>query len=214
MIFLIKIFLNFNSYFKIARCFLINEQDIQINEAIKEKKIRVIDESGKQLGIINTIEALTLAERKNLDLVKIAPLANPPVCKIMNYGKFKFDQSKRLKESKKSQKSISVKEIRISLNINIHDLETKIKSAIKFLNSNNKVKICVKFKGREMLRTQAGFELINQVTQACENFGAIEKNAKLEGKNLAVTIIHKTQKKTNSNKTQIPPNKIDVTEKK
>lgn len=147
-------------------------------------------------------EALTLAETKNLDLVKIAPLANPPVCKIMNYGKFKFDQSKRLKESKKGQKSMSVKEIRISLNINIHDLETKIKNAIKFLNAGNKVKVSVRFKGREMLRTKSGYELIEKVQEACAEHGTVEKPAKFEGKNLSVIIIPKTQKKATTTNTE------------
>ncbi len=176
------------------RCLLINEKDIQINEQIYERSVRVIDEKGQQLGIMETAAAIDLAADRKLDLVKIAPQASPPVCKIMNYGKFKFDQSKRLKESKKSQKSMTVKEIRISLTINEHDLQTKVKNIIKFLNSGNKVKINIKFKGREMLRANSGINLMDKIQELCADYGTIEKPSKLEGKSMVAIIAPKPQK--------------------
>lgn len=176
--------------------FLINEKELQINGNIREKKIRVVDEEGKQLGLMSSAEALALAGSKNLDLVKIAPLANPPVCKIMNYGKFKFNQSKKLKESKKNQKLMSVKEIRISLSINDHDLNTKIRNAIKFLSAGNKVKISVKFKGREMLRASYSHTLIEKIQKACADYGSLDKPGKMEGKSLTAIMVPKTQKQS------------------
>lgn len=184
--------------------FLINDNELQTN--IKNK-IRVIDEDGNQIGLMSSAEALQLAESRKLDLVKIAPLATPPVYKIMNYGKFKFNQSKKLKESKKSQKVMSMKEIRLSLAINDHDLNTKIKNAIKFLSSGNKVKVSVRFKGREMLRTAHGHSLIEKVQQACADYGSLDKPGKLEGKNLNAIIVPKSKKQSaNSN---AAPKKVD-----
>lgn len=147
---------------------------------------------------MNLAEALSLAASKSLDLVKIAPLANPPVCKILNYGKFKFNQSKKLKESKKNQKLMAVKEIRISLSINDHDLNTKIKNIIKFLAAGNKVKISVRFKGREMLRASYSHTLIEKIQKACVDYGSIDKPGKLEGKSLTAIMAPKAQKQ-NSN---------------
>lgn len=143
---------------------------------------------------MSSVDALNLAISKNLDLVNIAPLASPPVCKIMNYGKFKFTQSKKLKDSKKNQKVMAIKEIRVSLNINEHDLQTKIKNVIKFLTAGNKVKICVRFKGREMLRVSYGQNLIDRFQQACSDCGSIDKPGKLEGKSLTALIAPKAQK--------------------
>ncbi len=136
-------------------------------------------------------QALELAVSKNLDLVKIAPMSSPPVCKIMDYGKFKFDQSKRIKLTKKNQKTASMKEVRVSLNINEHDLNTKIKNTIKFLSAGSKVRVCIKFKGREMLRIDSGHVLIEKFRQLCSSYGSIDKAEKLEGRNMTAIITPK-----------------------
>lgn len=136
-----------------------------INEEIRDKEVRLIDENGQQLGVVSSREALSMAVEKNLDLVKIAPQSKPPVCKIMNYGKYRFDQIKREKEAKKKQKTMEVKEVRLSPNIDDHDLNTKLKNAAKFLEKGDKVKVSVRFRGREMTHTDIGREVLNQFAQ-------------------------------------------------
>ena len=135
----------------IRRCCIIKE--LQINEEIREKEVRLIDVEGEQLGVVDTRKALEIAEGKNLDLVKIAPTAKPPVCKIMDYGKYKYELAKKEKEARKNQKVINVKEIRLTPNIEIHDLNVKAKRANEFLKSGDKVKVSVRFRGREMGHT-------------------------------------------------------------
>ena len=191
-----RVFYNPSSFLSLKGCFLISNKELQVNEHIHEKQVRVIDEEGNQMGLMSSLAALRVAASKNLDLVNIAPLANPPVCKIMNYGKFKFEQSKKLKESKKSQKTMTIKEIRLSPSINEHDLNTKIKNAIKFLTAGNKVKISVRFKGREMLRANYSHNLIKKIQQACSEHGSLEKPGKLEGKSLTAILIPKQKKQT------------------
>ncbi|NLM48515.1 MAG: translation initiation factor IF-3 [Epulopiscium sp.] len=163
--------------------------DLLINEQIRDKEVRLIDVDGKQLGIVSIQEAQAVANERNLDLVKIAPKANPPVCRVMDYGKYKFDMAKKEKEAKKKQKVINVKEVRLSPNIDKHDLETKIKSAIKFLKGGDKVKVTVRFKGREMAHLEKGKELLDNFAKAIEEYGQVEKQAKLEGKNNLVIIV-------------------------
>ncbi len=159
----------------------------EINEEIRDLEVRVLDEDNEQLGIMSGKEAFALAQEKKLDLVKIAPTAKPPVCKIMDYGKFRYEQQKKDKEARKKQKSASVKEIRLGLNIEQNDLETKAKNAMKFLQSGDKVKVSLRFKGREMGYTQQGFEVIKKFTAVIEEFGALEAPAKLEGRSLVAT---------------------------
>ncbi len=137
-------------------------------------------------------KALNLAFSQDLDLVKIAPLANPPVCKIMNYGKFKFEQTKKEKETKKNQKVMEVKEIRLSINIDVNDFNTKVKNTLKFLKSGNRVKVCVRLKGREMSRSTLGFEILEKFKQACEGIGFSDKEAKTEGRNIVLILSPKT----------------------
>ena len=137
-------------------CFIIGKLDHQINEEIRDKELRVIGANGDQLGIMSSADALALAEEKELDLVKIAPNAVPPVCKIMDYGKFRFEQLKKEKEAKKNQRVVEVKEIRMSPSIDTNDLNTKIKNAMKFLKDGNRVKVTVRFRGREMAHTSLG----------------------------------------------------------
>lgn len=133
-----------------GRCFNIGSKEQQINEEIRDKEIRVISDDGEQLGIMSASQALKIAESKNLDLVKIAPTAKPPVCKIMDYGKYRFEKAKKEKEARKNQKIVEIKEIRLSLNIDTHDFETKINHARKFIAAGNKVKVSIRFRGREM----------------------------------------------------------------
>ncbi|MFR1306299.1 translation initiation factor IF-3, partial [Hominenteromicrobium sp.] len=133
-----------------------SKQELQINEEIRDKEIRVIGADGAQLGIMSARDALNLAAEKNLDLVKIAPQATPPVCKIIDYGKYRFEQAKREKEAKKNQRVVEIKEIRLSLNIDTHDFETKRNHAIRFLNDGNKVKVSIRFRGREMGHPELG----------------------------------------------------------
>ena len=177
----------------------ISKKDLQINEEIKEKKIRVVANDGKQLGLLNLDEALNIAFSQNLDLVKIAPLADPPVCKIMDYGKFKFEQSKKEREAKKNQKTIDLKEVRLSINIDTNDFNTKVKSALKFLKTGNKVKVCVRLRGRETSRSDSAFTVLEKFKNACEEIGVAEKTAKTEGRNVILII----SPKSNEQKSQI-----------
>lgn len=153
----------------------------------------MIDVDGEQLGVVDTRQALEIAEGKNLDLVKIAPTAKPPVCKIMDYGKYKYEQSKKEKEARKNQKIINVKEIRLSPNIESHDLNVKAKTAGKFLESGDKVKVAVRFRGREMGHTQIGREVLKDFADLVSEFGVIEKPAKLEGRNMVMYLAPKSE---------------------
>jgi len=159
----------------------------EINEEIRDIEVRVIDEENEQLGVMSGKEAYALAVERKLDLVKIAPNAKPPVCKIMDFGKFRYEQQKKDKEARKKQKSSGVKEIRLGLNIEKNDLETKAKNAIKFLLGGDKVKVSLRFKGREMGYTTQGFDVIKKFTAEIEEAGAIEAPAKLEGRSLVAT---------------------------
>ncbi len=162
-----------------------------INEEIRDKEVRLIDENGQQLGVVSSREALSMAVEKNLDLVKIAPQSKPPVCKIMNYGKYRFDQIKREKEAKKKQKTMEVKEVRLSPNIDDHDLNTKLKNAAKFLEKGDKVKVSVRFRGREMTHTDIGREVLNQFAQGISEVGSVEKAPKMEGRSMVMFLMPK-----------------------
>ena len=163
----------------------------EINEEIRDREVRVIGDDGEQLGIMTAKDAYKLALEKKLDLVKIAPNAKPPVCKIMDFGKHRYEQQKKDKEARKKQKSGTVKEVRLGLNIENHDLETKAKSAAKFLEKGDKVKVSLRFKGREMGYTQLGYDVIKRFTAEIEEFGVIESTAKLEGRSLVATFAPK-----------------------
>ena len=180
--------------FNFRRCFNISKQEQQINEEIRDKEIRVISDDGEQLGIMSAAEALKIAESRNLDLVKIAPMAKPPVCKVMDYGKFRFEKAKKEKEAKKNQKTIEIKEIRLSLNIDTHDFDTKINHAKKFIASGNKVKVSIRFRGREMAHTENGLVTMKQFADACTEFSNVEKAAKLEGKSMMMFLAPKPKK--------------------
>ena len=175
-------------------CFIIGKLDHQINEEIRDKELRVIGANGDQLGIMSSADALALAEEKELDLVKIAPNAVPPVCKIMDYGKFRFEQLKKEKEAKKNQRVVEVKEIRMSPSIDTNDLNTKVKNAMKFLNDGNRVKVTVRFRGREMAHTSLGEVLRKQFGESCAEVATVEKGAKLEGRNMSMFLSPKNSK--------------------
>ena len=154
----------------------------------------MIGANGDQLGIMSSADALALAEEKELDLVKIAPNAVPPVCKIMDYGKFRFEQLKKEKEAKKNQRVVEVKEIRMSPSIDTNDLNTKVKNAVKFLKDGNRVKVTVRFRGREMAHTSLGEVLLKQFGESCAEVAAVEKGAKLEGRNMSMFLSPKNSK--------------------
>lgn len=165
-----------------------------MNGDIREKEVRLIDSEGEQLGVVAIAEAMALAEEKGLDLVNISPKAVPPVCKIMDYGKFRFEQAKREKEAKKNQRVVEIKEIRFSPKIDVHDFEVKAKNAAKFLENGDKVKVTVRFRGREMAHTQIGYELHKKFAEVCSELSTIEKEPKLEGRQM-VMFLAPTKKK-------------------
>lgn len=166
-----------------------------INEEIRGKEFRIISQDGQQLGIMSREEALALAEEKNLDLVNISPNANPPVCKILDYGKYKYDLKKREKEAKKKQKNNQVKEIRLSTFIEEHDIQVKGNTAIKFLKDGDKVKVSLRFKGREMGYQAKGHEVMKKFAEYCSAVSDIEKDAKFEGRSLTMILSPKADKK-------------------
>ena len=165
--------------------------DLMINEQIRDKEVRLIGADGEQIGIVSSKEAQKMASEKNLDLVKIAPQAKPPVCKIMDYGKYRFDAAKKEKEARKKQKVISVKEVRLSASIEKHDFETKMRNAVKFLKAGDKVKISVVFRGREMMHTHRGNELLEQAMALIEEVGVAEAKPKLEGRAMVILVVPK-----------------------
>ena len=176
------------------RCLPISSKEIAINEEIQFKEVRVIDSDGSQLGILPLKDALKAAYDKDLDLVNIAPTAVPPVCKIMDYGKYRFEQTKREKEAKKNQKVMEVKEIRLGLSIDTHDFETKGNQAKKFLAGGNKVKVSIRFRGREMGHPEIGLDTMNRFAEYCSENAVVEKPAKMEGRNMLMFLAPKPAK--------------------
>ncbi len=167
---------------------------MQINEEIRDKEVRVISDTGEQLGIMSSEQALKLAESRNLDLVKFAPQAKPPVCKIVDYGKYCFDQAKREKEARKNQRVVETKEIRLSLKIDTHDFDTKVGHALRFFKDGNKVKVSIRFRGREMAHPEIGLKIMERFAEACAESGNVEKAAKLEGRQMLMFMAPKPSK--------------------
>ena len=155
-----------------------------INEQIRDREVRLIGEDGEQLGIMSSREAMKLAAEANLDLVKIAPTAKPPVCKLMDYGKYRFEQNKRQKEAKKNQKVITLKEMRLSATIDKHDMEVKAKNVKKFLEAGDKVKISIRFRGRQLSHTDQGRQVMELFLEMLGEAAVVEKNAKMEGRSM------------------------------
>ena len=166
----------------------------QINEEIKDKEIRLIGEDGTQLGIMPSSAAFDIAVEKELDLVKIAPTSNPPVCKIMDYGKYRFEQAKREKEARRHQHIVEVKEIRMSPSIGINDFNVKLRNGQKFLKEGDRLKVTVRFRGREMAHTDIGENLLKKFAAECAEFGSVDKNPKLEGRHMSMFLTPKQSK--------------------
>ena len=167
---------------------------MQINEEIRDKEVRVITDSGEQLGIMSGKDAIKEAEKRNLDLVKVSPAAVPPVCKIMDYGKYRFDQAKKEKDRRKNQKIVETKEVRLSVNIDTHDFDTKLNHALKFLKAGNKVKVSIRFRGREMAHAHLGNGIMDRFAEACAEVGTVDKPAKLEGRQMLMFLSPKSSK--------------------
>ena len=162
-----------------------------INEQIRDKEIRLIGENGEQLGIMSAKDALKLAKEAELDLVKIAPAAKPPVCKIIDYGKYRYEQMRKEKEAKKKQKTIEVKEIRLSPNIDVNDLNTKINAARKFIEKGDKVKVTLRFRGREMAHMQASKHILDDFAEQLKDIAVVDKAPKVEGRNMTMFLTEK-----------------------
>ena len=170
----------------IGRCFGIN--DLMINEEIRDREVRVVDQNGEQLGVMSGRDALALAEQRQLDLVKIAPQARPPVCKLMDYGKYRFEQSKKEREFRKNQKVITVKEVRLSATIEDHDIDVKVKNAIKFLKDGNKVKVTIRFRGRQITHSEIGRQVMTEFAERVREYGVVDKAPQIEGRNMIMFV--------------------------
>jgi translation initiation factor IF-3 len=168
---------------------------LQVNDQIRGKEIRVISDDGEQLGIMSVREAMKIAEEKGMDLVKVAPNAKPPVCRIMDFGKYKYEQSKREKEARKKQTIINVKEVKMRPNIEEHDFQTKARNAERFLKQGDKVKVTIMFRGREITHPQLAEELLNKLAERVKDLANVEKGAKIEGKNMTMILAPKQQDK-------------------
>ena len=176
------------------RCFPIANTGHQINEDIRDKEVRLISETGEQLGIMFAEDALKLAEEQGLDLVKISPNAVPPVCKVMDYGKFRFEQTKREKEARKNQRVVEIKEVRMSPSIDVNDFNVKLRNAQKFLGEGNRVKVTVRFRGREMAHTDIGQGLLVKFAEECKECAVLDKEPKLERRHMSIFLSPKSAK--------------------
>ena len=188
--------------------FAISKQAHQINEDIRDKEVRLIGEDGEQLGVMSCTAAQEIADGQELDLVKISPGAKPPVCKIMDYGKYKFEQSKRDKEAKRNQHVVEIKELRMSPVIDTNDFNTKLRSGCKFLNEGNRLKVTIRFRGRQMAHTEIGAKILEQFAEACADCAVMDKNPKLEGRNMSMFLSPKAQKPEKA----VKSDKVELTE--
>ena len=170
-----------------------NNKGQRINEQIRVREVRLIDDLGEQKGIVPTIEALRMAKEKDLDLVEVSPNANPPVCKILDYGKYRFEQEKKLRGSKKNQKVLKLKEIRMQPKIGPGDLDTKAKHVQEFLEEGNKVKVTIRFRGRELAHTELGYDVLNEVLKRLTSAYVVEKQPAMDGKFMSMTIASKAK---------------------
>ena len=173
----------------------VKQQETQINSAIRDPEVRVIGPNGDQLGIMSSKEANEIADKEGLDLVKISPSANPPVCRIMDYGKYLFDKTKREKEQRKNQKIVELKEVQLSMTIEQHDVDIKAKNAVKFLNNGDKVKVSIRMSGRQQAYFERGIETENRFAESLSEIAVIEKPAKVEGRNIIMILAPKNAKK-------------------
>ena len=171
-------------------------KDLLLNDGIRARELRVIDQNGEQLGIKTKTEALEMATRVNLDLVLVAPTAKPPVARIMDYGKFKFEQQKKEREARKNQKVISIKEVRLSPTIEEHDFNTKLRNAIKFLEKGDKVKASIRFKGRAITHKEIGQRVLTRFAEACNELATIESHPKMDGRSMFMVLAPKNESKS------------------
>ena len=171
-----------------------DNKGLRINEQIRVREVRLIDDKGDQKGIVPTIEALKMAKEQELDLVEVAPQANPPVCKILDYGKYRFEQEKKLRDSKKNQKQLKLKEIRMQPKIGAGDLDFKSKHVQEFLNEGNKVKVTIRFRGRELAHTELGYDVLKEVLKRLDDEYVVEKQPAMEGRFMSMTLSPKTRK--------------------
>ena len=169
--------------------FFIKKGQIQVNNQIRDKEIRLIDFDGTMIGVVSARDAQLKANERDMDLVKISPNANPPVCKIMDFGKYLYEMSKREKDAKKKQTNIAVKEIRLSAKIEEHDFSFKLKNAIKFLQDGDKVKVSIRFRGREMQFTSMAYNVIDKFAEKVQEYGKMEKRPAMEGRSMSVMFV-------------------------
>jgi len=199
--------------FEIWRCVTISAKEMLINDDIRAKEVRMLDENNGQLGIMSLNDAKAYAYDRGLDLVMIAPTATPPVCRAMDYGKYRYEQDKREKEAKKKQQVMEIKEVQLSCRIDTHDFGTKVDHALRFLKDGNKVRVKLKFRGREIAHLDLGRELLDKFAEACAEVGAVDKKPVLEGKQLTMFIAPistaKEKEKSNKNKA-VPENNISA----
>ncbi|MBC9783753.1 translation initiation factor IF-3 [Heliobacterium chlorum] len=168
-------------------------KDLRINEEIRVREVRLVGTDGEQLGILAVRDALRMAQERNLDLVEVAPMAKPPVCRIMDYGKYKFEQSKREREARKKQKIVSIKEVKLRPNIEDHDFDTKARNAIRFLEDGDKVKVTIMFRGREITHPELGRQLCVRLAEVCKPISNVERDAKVEGRNMIMILTPKAE---------------------
>ena len=171
-----------------------NNKGQRVNEQIRVREVRLIDDEGNQKGIVPTLEALKLAKDKDLDLVEVSPNANPPVCKILDYGKYRFEQEKKLRDAKKNQKVLKLKEIRMQPKIGSGDLDTKAKHVQEFLNQGDKVKVTIRFRGRELAHTELGLDVLNEVLKRLGDDYVVEKQPSMEGRFMSMVLNPKAKK--------------------
>lgn len=189
-------------FFILWRCFVISRDSLRVNEQIHIREVRVTSAEGEQLGIMPTREALRLADEQHLDLVEVAPKARPPVCRIMDFGKYRYEQQKRDKEARKKQKVITIKEVKLRPNIEQHDFDVKLKNAIRFLEEGNKVKVTIMFRGRELSHPELGHGILQRVAEQLKELVSVERRAKLEGRNMTMVLSPKAPVKKSKPKTQ------------
>ena len=176
------------------RCFAIASKELQVNEQIRDAEVRLIGPDGEQMGVMSARDAQKVADEHDLDLVKIAPNAVPPVCRVMDYGKYRFEQAKREKEARKNQHVTEIKEVRLGLNTDVGDFNTKVRHAIRFLQDGDRVKVSIRFRGRELGHPELGLESMQRFAEACAEAGTVDKPAKMEGRHMLMFLAPATTK--------------------
>ena len=176
--------------------------DLMINEEIRDREVRLIDENGEQLGVMPTAKAMELAEERGLDLAKIQPTAKPPVCKLLDYDKYRYEQSRRERENRKNQRVVETKEVQLSATIEENDVQTKMKNAVKFLEAGDKVKVSIRFRGRQIAHANIGMQIMMDFAKRVEEYGLIERRPLLEGRHMIMILAPKAEKKSFAERSQ------------